>query len=164
MVLNSCNLWKLIVFAPYFPFHSKHSGRTVNTHLLFSHSSYSLTANIGLNFFSIQYTVYHIKNFQEHAQILFNIRLKPFLPKSAASFFIWYPNFPCYLFSVCDTDIKQTARRIVWDEMWGSIRQAAFSSLLQAIHTSCRQLYALCAHFSLMGRERSLARHVSVMY
>jgi len=68
-------------------------------------------------------------NFQAGVQTLFNIRLRPILLKSASSIFIWYPNVPCYLFSVTDRDIKRTARRIVWEEMLINIRQATFCSL-----------------------------------
>lgn len=53
-------------------------------------------------------------NFQVHARYLFHIRLRTILLKSAASFSIRYPNVPCYFFCVNDTEIKQTARRIIW--------------------------------------------------
>jgi hypothetical protein len=76
--------------------------------------------------------------FQARARIIFHIRSKPILLKSAASFFIWYPNVPCSLFSVSGTDIKQTARRIVWEEMSVSIRQATFRS----VYVHC------CRHFT----------------
>jgi hypothetical protein len=70
-----------------------------------------------------------VPNFQTRAQIIFHIMVRPFLLKSAAPFFILLFNVHCYLFSVSDTDIKQTARRNVWEEMWGSIRQATFCSI-----------------------------------
>jgi hypothetical protein len=50
---------------------------------------------------------------------MFHIMLRTILLKSAISFFISYPNVPCYLFWVSGADIKQTARRFffVWEEM-----------------------------------------------
>jgi hypothetical protein len=60
--------------------------------------------------------------------VIFNIRLGLILLKSAVSFSIWYPNFPCYLFSFSDSDFKQIARRIIWKEMSVNIRQATLFS------------------------------------
>jgi hypothetical protein len=64
LVLNSCNSQKTsdikIVFVPYFPLHSKHSGRPINIHRLFSNPSYSLKTDRELNvvfksFFAFSY-------------------------------------------------------------------------------------------------------------
>jgi hypothetical protein len=102
-------------------------------------------------------------NFQASAQILFNIRLRPILLRSAASFIIWYPNVPCFWFWFSDTDIKQTARRIVWEEMCSSDKLHSLRSLLQALHTKYRHLYSLYVHFTHQRTERYLAFHTSVM-
>ena len=99
-------------------------------------------------------------NFQARAQIQFHIRLRPILVESVASCFIGYPNVPCYLFWVGDTDIKQTARRTVWEDMCVSITQAAFycvRSLLQALHTSSGYADSLYAHCTQQRKVRSVA-------
>jgi len=66
--------------------------------------------------------------------------LRPIMHKSGASFFIWYPIVPCYLFWDSDRDIKQTARKSVWEEMWVIIRQAACCCLYT--------YFRFCRHFT----------------
>jgi hypothetical protein len=73
--------------------------------------------------------------------------------KSGASFFIWYSNIPCYLFSVSDRDIKQTARRIVGT----SYTLLCIRTLLQALHTSSGYLDSCYAHCTDQRNERTLA-------
>jgi hypothetical protein len=78
-------------------------------------------------------------NFQARSQLLFHIMLRTILIKSVASFFIWYPNVSCYLFWVSDTDMKQTARRLIfliWELIWSSRIKVAF----YIVHVQCCQI------------------------
>jgi hypothetical protein len=81
-----------------------------------------------------------VTNFQTGGQILFLIMLRPILLKSVASFFIWYLIVPCYLFWDSDTDVKQTTRKSVQEEMWVNIRQAACCCVYTYVHC--------CRHFT----------------
>jgi len=55
---------------PYFPLHNKNSGNTVNTHWLFSHTTYSLRKAINCSSFSSNSSIY-VPNFKVHAQFKF---------------------------------------------------------------------------------------------
>jgi hypothetical protein len=81
-------------------------------------------------------SLFRIPKFQKKKS-LFHIMLSPIQLKCAPSFFIWCPNFPCYLFSVCVPDIKQTARRNVWEEICQHLTSyilLCVRSLLQELH------------------------------
>jgi len=102
------------MFQRSFPMPSKHRALTVKTHQLFYHPSYSLKTIKELFVLFKSFFAFYVPNIKALAQVIFHIKLRPILLKSVGSFFICYPMDPCYLLSVCDKDIKQTARIIVF--------------------------------------------------
>jgi len=103
---------------------------TCNISLLLSHASYWLKSNRGLIVFFKPFSLFLIPSFQPRAKIIFHIRLRPVLPKSAASFLFDIRKFLVIFSQLVIQNLKK-----MHGDVFGKKCESASDKLHSALHT-----------------------------